>query len=86
MIEEALPHQLSLSDVIDPPNKIKAENIPTEQEIYAMREAMRNPRDKALIMVMKESGWRVGERLQTQIKNVSHTERNRTKRCEPQDG
>jgi site-specific recombinase XerD len=82
MIEEALPHQLSLSDVIDPPNKIKAENIPTEQEIYAMR----NSRDKALIMVMKESGWRVGERLQTQIKNVSHTERNRTKRCEPQDG
>jgi integrase len=70
---ESLPLEVKWIRVIDPPSKIKAENIPTEQEIHAMREAMRNPRDKALIMVMKESGWRVGEHLQTQIKNVSHT-------------
>jgi integrase len=70
---ESLPPEVRWIRVIDPPSKIKAENIPTEQEIYAMREAMRNPRDKALIMVMKESGWRVGEHLQTKIKNVSHT-------------
>jgi integrase len=71
---ESLPLEVKWIRVIDPPSKIKAENIPTEQEIYAMREAMRNPRDKALIMIMKESGWRVGEHLQTQIKNVSHTQ------------
>ena len=71
---ESLPLEVKWIRVTDPPSKIKAENIPTEQEIYAMREAMRNPRDKALIMVMKESGWRVGEHLQTQIKNVSHTQ------------
>jgi integrase len=71
---ESLPSEVKWIRVIDPPSKIKAQNIPTEQEIYAMREAMRNPRDKALIMVMKESGWRVGEHLQTQIKNISHTQ------------
>jgi integrase/recombinase XerD len=70
---ESLPEEVRWIKITDPPNKIKAENIPTEQEIHTMREAMRNPRDKALIMVMKESGWRIGEHLETKIKNVSYT-------------
>jgi len=70
---ESSPPEVKWIRIIDPPSKVKAENIPTEQEIYIMRDAMRNPRDKALIMVMKESGWRIGEHLETKIKNISYT-------------
>lgn len=70
---ENSPDEVKWIRVSEPNSKVKAENIPTEQEIYRMRDAMRNIRDKALIMVMKESGWRVGEHLETRIKNVSFT-------------
>ena len=70
---ENSPDEVKWIRVNEPKNKVKAENIPTEQEIYRMRDAMRNLRDKALIMVMKETGWRIGEHLETRIKNVSYT-------------
>ncbi len=70
---ENFPEEVKWVKVIEPKSKVKAENIPTEAEIYRMRDAVNNIRDKALIMVMKESGWRIGEHLDTKLKNVSFT-------------
>lgn len=46
------------------------EEILTEEEIVKMANASLNPRDKALVLILYESGCRIGELLSLKIKNV----------------
>jgi integrase/ribosomal protein L40E len=46
------------------------EEILTEEEIVKMADAALNPRDKALVLVLYESGCRIGELLSLKIKDV----------------
>jgi site-specific recombinase XerD len=48
--------------------------ILTEEEVLKLIEAADNPRDKALVMTLYESGCRVGELLTLKIGNVSFNE------------
>ena len=50
------------------------EELLTEEDVRKMVEAAGHPRDKALILVLYESGCRVGELLNLRIKNVSFDE------------
>ena len=52
--------------------------ILTEEEILKLVEAADNPRDKALVMSLYESGCRVGELLTARIKDVSFNENGAT--------
>lgn len=51
-------------------NNTLPEELLTEEEVKRMVEAATNPRDKALILVLYESGCRIGEILSLAIKNV----------------
>jgi site-specific recombinase XerD len=46
------------------------EEILTEEEIVKMADAALNPRDRALVLVLYESGCRIGELLSLKIKDV----------------
>ncbi len=46
------------------------EELLTQDEVLKMAEAADNPRDKALILVLYESGCRIGEILTLKLKNV----------------
>jgi len=46
------------------------EELLTQDEVLKMAEAADNPRDKALILVLYESGCRIGEMLSLRMKNV----------------
>ncbi|MDP2717386.1 MAG: tyrosine-type recombinase/integrase, partial [Candidatus Micrarchaeota archaeon] len=46
------------------------EELLTEAEVYRMAQAAHHPRDKALVLVLYESGCRIGEMLSLKIKNV----------------
>ena len=50
------------------------EDLITEEEVRRMADAAKNPRDKAFVQVLYESGCRIAEVLTTQIKNVAFDE------------
>jgi len=54
--------------------RILPEELVTEDEVKRLAEAADHPRDKALIMVLYESGCRIGEILTLKIKNVQFDE------------
>ena len=47
------------------------EELITEEEVLKMAQATNNPRDKALILLLYETGCRIGELLSLKVKNVS---------------
>ncbi|HID73275.1 TPA: hypothetical protein EYP38_05010, partial [Candidatus Micrarchaeota archaeon] len=51
-------------------NKLPEELL-TEEEVLRMAEAAENERDKAFVLVLYESGCRIGEILSLQLKNVN---------------
>jgi integrase len=55
-------------------NRKLPSEILTEDEIYRMVKAADNARDKALILVLYESGCRIGEILNLKIKDISFDE------------
>ena len=46
------------------------EELITEEEVFKMAETADNPRDKALILALYETGCRIGEMLSLRMKNV----------------
>ncbi len=52
-------------------NQKLPEDLLTEDEVKRLIDAATNPRDKALVSVLYESGCRIGELLTLKIKNVS---------------
>lgn len=46
------------------------EELLTEEEVKRLAESARTPRDRALVLVLYESGCRIGEMLSLKIKNV----------------
>ncbi|MCP8309007.1 MAG: tyrosine-type recombinase/integrase [archaeon] len=50
------------------------EELLTEEEVKRMAEAARTPRDRALVLVLYESGCRIGETLSLKIRNVQFDE------------
>ncbi len=52
--------------------------ILTEEEVLRLVESADNPRDKALVMTLYESGCRIGELLTMRIKNLSFNENGAT--------
>jgi integrase len=50
--------------------KMLPEELLTEDEVKRLAEAAKNPRDRAFILVLYESGCRIGEILTLKIKNV----------------
>jgi integrase/recombinase XerD len=55
-------------------NNTLPEELLTEEEVKRMVEAATNPRDKAFILVLYESGCRIGEILTLRIRNVQFDE------------
>lgn len=55
-------------------NHLLPEELLTEEEIKQMTEAADNPRDRALVFVLYESGCRIGEILSLKIRNVQFDE------------
>jgi site-specific recombinase XerD/ribosomal protein L40E len=55
-------------------NHMLPEELLTQGEVKQMAEAARTPRDKALILVLYESGCRIGEVLSLKIRNVRFDE------------
>jgi site-specific recombinase XerD len=51
-------------------HRILPENLLTEDEVKKLAEACQNPRDRALILLLYETGTRVGELLPLKIGNV----------------
>jgi len=47
------------------------ESLLTEEEVLRMAEAAKTPRDKAMVLVLYETGCRIGELLSLRVKNVS---------------
>jgi integrase/ribosomal protein L40E len=47
------------------------EDLLTEEEVLKMAQIANTPRDKALVLILYESGCRIGELLTLKIKNVS---------------
>ena len=62
-----------ISTVMKNDNRLP-EEILTEEEVKKLVQAANNPRDKALILVLYESGCRVGEFLPIKIRNVQFDE------------
>lgn len=50
--------------------KILPEDLLTREEIVAMANAAKNPRDRALVLTLAGSGCRIGEILSLKIKNI----------------
>jgi integrase/ribosomal protein L40E len=55
-------------------NSLLPEELLTEEEVKKMAEVADNPRDKALVLVLYESGCRIGEILSLRIKHVCFDE------------
>lgn len=55
----------------DKQSRITSGDLLTEGEIDALANATRNPRDRALVLTLYETGCRVGELLSMKIKSVS---------------
>lgn len=51
-------------------NRMQKENLLTEKEVYSMINAAKNPRDKAIVATLYESGGRRGELLSCRIKHI----------------
>ncbi len=52
-------------------HELTPEDLPTAEEVKRMIECTENPRDRALISLMAESGARVGEISTTRLNNIS---------------
>ncbi|MDO8339080.1 MAG: site-specific integrase [Candidatus Burarchaeum sp.] len=70
--DETSPPEISW---LKPRMRNKAHKLPeellTEEEVLRLVEAANNPRDKALILLLYETGCRIGELLSLKVKNVS---------------
>jgi integrase/recombinase XerD len=55
-------------------NSARAFELLTEEAVKGLAEAAGNPRDRALVLVLYESGCRAGEILSLSIKNVQFDE------------
>lgn len=64
------PDEVSWIKAPYPRNTLLANQLLTEEEIIKMVELATNPRDKAFIFVLYESGCRIGEMLTTRIKDL----------------
>lgn len=70
--EETVPREVSWLKPRFKNNQHKLpEELLTEDEVLRMAGAATKPRDKALILVLYESGCRIGELLSLQVKHVS---------------
>ncbi|MBI5036999.1 tyrosine-type recombinase/integrase [Candidatus Micrarchaeota archaeon] len=69
--DEQMPREVAW---LKPRVKTKGHKLPeqllTEDDVLKMASAANNPRDKALVLVLYESGCRIGELLSLRIKNV----------------
>jgi integrase len=65
---------IRLNYKIDSVSRKLPEEILTEEEIESIANAALNPRDKALVLILYESGCRIGEILSLKIKNVQFDE------------
>jgi len=54
--------------------RLLPEELLTEDEVKRLAEAARTPRDRALVLVLYDSGCRIGELLSLRIKNVQFDE------------
>jgi integrase/recombinase XerD len=55
-------------------NHLLPEELLTEDEVKRMAEVARHPRDKALVLVLYESGCRIGEVLSLKMRNIEFDE------------
>ncbi len=55
-------------------NRMLPDNLVTEEEVKRMAEATLHPRDKAFVMILYESGCRIGEILSLKLQNVQFDE------------
>ncbi len=51
-------------------NSRPPEKLLTKEEVIQLAEAAKNPRDRALVLVLYETGCRIGELLNMKIKNI----------------
>jgi integrase len=65
---------IKLNYKIDSISRRLPEEILTEEEVERIANAALNPRDKALVLILYESGCRVGELLSLKIKNIQFDE------------
>lgn len=69
---ESYPEQVrGLKTTLKTTDHLLPEELLTKEEIHAMIDAAQNPRDKAFVAVLAESGCRVGEIAKLAIKHVS---------------
>lgn len=68
------PDEVSWIKAPYPKNTLRANQLLTEEEIKRMVEVATNPRDKAFIFILYESGCRIGELLTVRIKDVEFDE------------
>lgn len=70
--DEQLPKEVSwLKPRIRNRSHKLPEDVLTEDEVLRIAEAATTPRDRALVLVLYESGCRIGELLSLKVKNVS---------------
>src|SRR5207247_1339083 len=69
---ETYPPEVSwIKTTVNNGHRLLPEELLTEDDVKKMAEKAEHPRDRALIMVLYEGGFRVGEILGLQIKHVS---------------
>jgi len=71
---ENYPKEVSWIRAAIPRNELMSNQLITEEEIKKMVEVATNPRDKALLFVLYESGCRIGELLSLRIGDVEFDE------------
>ena len=76
MRDKEYPENVSWIDLrlSDGYEELDPEQLPTVEEIKSMIEAAENPRDRAMISLMAESGARVGELSLLQLRDISWNE------------
>jgi len=69
------PEEVSWYKIKQPKNKIKLpETLLTEQDIAKLIDVADNPRDRAFVSILYESGCRIGEMLSIQLKHIKFDE------------
>ncbi|MDH5266325.1 MAG: site-specific integrase [Candidatus Bathyarchaeota archaeon] len=68
------PDEVSWIKASYPKNTLRANQLLTGEDIKRMVEVATNPRDKAFIFILYESGCRIGELLTVRIKDVEFDE------------
>lgn len=61
---------IKLDYKLDTESKVKPEDLLTDEEVDALANASLNPRDKAFVYILGESGCRVSELLSLRIKHI----------------